>query len=81
VSSKETAAAEPKIVLNKKGKPSYVLVPWEKFRILSPQEADGLDILTDKDFSDELKSRTRSHLSKKDPVADTVPLERAVREV
>lgn len=81
MSKKEAATLEPKVVLDKEGKPLYVLVPWEKFKKLSPQEAEGLDILTDKDFSGELKSRIRYHLSKKDPLADTIPLEKLLQEV
>ena len=80
MSSKSALITEPKIVLDKKGKPSYVIVPWEKFKKLSPQEAEGLDIITDKDFSDELKSRVRVHLSKKDPLANTIPLEKLLQE-
>ena len=80
--SKKTATiAEPKVVLDKKGKPSYVLVPWERFKKLSPQEAEGLDILTDKNLSNELKERVRSHLSKKDPLTNTIPLEKLLQKV
>ncbi len=81
MSSKETTTAEPKIILDKKGKPSYVIVPWERFKKLSPQEAEGLDIITDKEISSELKNRVRSHLSKKDPLANTIPLEKLLQEV
>ncbi|MEX0616549.1 MAG: hypothetical protein WD231_01890 [Candidatus Woykebacteria bacterium] len=56
-------------------------MPWERFKKLSPQEAEGLDILSDRDFSDELKSRVRSLLTKKDPLADTVPIEKLLQEV
>ncbi|OGY26797.1 MAG: hypothetical protein A2Z11_02400 [Candidatus Woykebacteria bacterium RBG_16_43_9] len=81
MAKKTTAVAEPKIVLDKRGKPSYVLVPWERFKKLSPQQAEGLDILTDEALSNELKSRVHSHVAKTDPFVDTIPLEKLLQEV
>jgi len=83
VMSKKVAAtiSEPRLVLDKRGKPSYVLLPWERFKNLSPQEAEGLDIVTDQTFSREFKDRVRTHLLKKSPLEDTVSLDQFVKEL